>query len=321
MVFTLPGTRRPRTRLGRPVVCAAALLLVLVPAAEAQTPADPGAPDPRQRIADVIRGAVTDGVEVAVYYRAVDGRDSLLVSPDLRMHAASTMKVPVMLQLFLDQDAGRLDLDDPMTVRTDFRSILDGSVYELDGSSDSEQALYTLVGSSVPRRDLIERMITRSSNLATNLLIADADAQRITTTLRRLGADSIEVLRGVEDIPAFEAGLSNTTTARDMGVVMRALVEGDVAAEPSRREMLEILERQQFRAKIPAGVPDGVRVANKTGGITGIHHDAAIVFPDGDVPYVLVVLIRGYPGEFDRADALAAAVSAEVWRLHGAGSR
>jgi beta-lactamase class A len=277
-------------------------------------------PEPRERVAALLANAAADGVEVGIYYRSTDGRDSLLASPDLRMHAASTMKVPVMLQLFLDHEAGLLDLDAPMPVRTDFRSILDGSVYELDASSDSEQDLYDRVGESLPRRDLIERMITRSSNLATNLLIADADAQRVTATMRRLGADSIEVLRGVEDIPAYEAGLSNTTTARDMGVVMRALAEGGVASATSRREMLEILERQQFRGKIPAGVPEGVRVANKTGGITGIHHDAAIIFPDDDVPYVLVVLIRGYPGDSERADTLAAGVSAAVWRLHAAGS-
>lgn len=298
-----------------PILLMTALLAVAPVHAAAQAE-----PTPRERVAELVREAAAEGVEVGVYYRSADGRDSLLVSPDLRMHAASTMKVPVMLQLFLDDEAGLLDVDAPIPVRTDFRSILDGSVYELDATSDSEQALYDRVGDSLPRRDLIERMITRSSNLATNLLIADADAERVTATLRRLGADSIEVLRGVEDIPAFEAGLSNTTTARDMGIVMRALMEGDVASERSRREMLAILERQEFRGKIPAGVPEGVRVANKTGGITGIHHDAAIVFPEDDVPYVLVVLIRGWPGEYARADALAAAVSEAVWRLHAAGS-
>jgi len=293
------------------LVCAVALLVALPFGGVAQQMRSPPI-----EIIQLIRQVRADSVEVGVYYRSSDGRDSVLVAPDLRMHAASTMKVPVMLQLFLDQEAGRLELDAAIPVTTEFRSILDGSTYRLDSSSDSEQDLYGRVGESVSRRDLIERMITRSSNLATNLLIADADAERVTATLRRLGADSIEVLRGVEDIPAFEAGLSNTTTARDMGVVMRALMEGDVASPASREEMLGILERQQFREKIPAGVPEGVRVANKTGGITGIHHDAAVVFPDDDVPYVLVVLIRGYPGDDQRANALAAAISDAVWRLH-----
>lgn len=275
---------------------------------------------PRERIEALVEAAATAGAEVGLYYRSTSGEDSLLAGADTRMHAASTMKVPVMLQLFLDAEEGRLDLGDGVRVTTEFTSILDGSPYTLDRTSDSEQALYDLAGTSVSRRDLIERMITRSSNLATNLLIADADAERVTATMRRLGADSIEVLRGVEDIPAFEAGLSNTTTARDLGVVMRALVEGDIAGAASREDMMAVLERQQFRARIPAGIPPGVRVANKTGGITGIHHDAAIVFPPDAPPYVLVVLIRGWPGEGDRADRLAAELSAEVWRLHAIGS-
>ncbi|HKK93494.1 MAG TPA: serine hydrolase, partial [Longimicrobiales bacterium] len=267
-------------------------------------------PSPRERVARLLADARADGAEVGVYYRSTDGRDSLLASPDLRMHAASTMKVPVMLQLYLDDEAGRLDVDGRVPIRTDFRSILDGSTYRLDVSSDSDREIYGLVGQRLSRRDLIERMITRSSNLATNLLIEDVDPRRVTATLRGLGADSIEVLRGVEDIPAFEAGLSNTTTARDMGIVMRALVEGGVASDRSRREMVAVLERQEFRSRIPAGVPEGVRVANKTGGITGIHHDAAIVFPPDQPSYVVVVLIRGYRGEGGRADALAASISA-----------
>jgi beta-lactamase class A len=290
-------------------------LLALAPGATAAQ----GAEDARARIRGLVEGAAEEGVEVGLYYRSAAGTDSVLHGADVRMHAASTMKVPVMLQLFLDAEAGRIDLDAGVVVTTEFRSILDGSLYTLDRTSDSEQPLYDLVGDEVSRRDLVERMITRSSNLATNLLIADAEAERVTATMRVLGADSIEVLRGVEDLPAFRAGLSNTTTARDMGVVMRALAEGDVASAASRGEMIGILERQDFRSKIPAGVPDGVRVANKTGGITGIHHDAAIVFPPEDPPYVLVILIRGWPGEGGRANRLAAELSAEVWRLHTAG--
>jgi len=281
----------------------------------AQLPGEPGAD-----LAQLLSAAEREGVEVGVYYRAIDGSDSVLVAPDLRMHAASTMKVPVMLQLFLDQDAGLLDLDGTVRVRTTFTSILDGSPYELDASSDSEQELYALIGREVTRRDLIERMITRSSNLATNLLIDDADAVRVTATLRGLGADSIEVLRGVEDIPAYEAGLSNTTTARDLGVVMRALAEGGVASPEARSEMVGILGRQQFTSRIPAGLPEGVRVANKTGSITGIHHDAALVFPAEHPAYVLVVLIRGWAGQTGKAEALAAGISRRIWQRHTGGT-
>jgi beta-lactamase class A len=267
--------------------------------------------------------AAASGAEVGLVYRTLDGRDSALVNPDLRMHAASTMKVPVMLQLYLDEAAGRLDLDAPVTVTDTFHSILDGSAYALDESSDSDSTLYARIGESVSRRELVDRMIIRSSNLATNLLIRDAGADRVTGTLRSLGADSMEVLRGVEDIPAFEAGLNNTTTARDLARVMEALTDdGSGISRQARQEMLGILERQHYRENIPAGLPPDVRVANKTGWITGINHDAALVFPEDAPPYVLVVLLRGHPAD-DQGTAFAAELSEAVWDYHVAtwGSR
>jgi len=176
------------------------------------------------RVVERIRSVVDSaGHEVAVYYRPLAGGDSILLNPDVRMHAASTMKVPVMMQIYLDRDSGRISLDDAMEVRTAFRSIADSSTYRLTPESDSDTALYRLEGEEVPVRDLMRRMITVSSNLATNILIEEVGAERVTGTLRRLGADSMEVLRGVEDIPAYRAGLSNTTTARDLGIVFEAI--------------------------------------------------------------------------------------------------
>ncbi len=265
-----------------------------------------------------LRGWIAaSGAEVGLYYRdlAPDG-DSVTIAADLRMHAASTMKVPVMMQLFLDHEAGTFDLDAPVEITTRFASILDGSPYDIARDSDSDPELYDSVGVGLPARHLVERMIVRSSNLATNLLIRDADARRVTATMRSLGADSIEVLRGVEDLPAFRAGLSNTTTARDLGAVFRALAGETFASAPARREMIDVLERQEYRTRIPAGVPEGTRVANKTGWITGITHDAAIVYPEVGSAYVLVILIRGFEGEQERAEALAADLSREVWLHH-----
>jgi beta-lactamase class A len=280
-----------------------------------------GCTSPEPTLATRIDSLVhASGAEVGLVYRALDGSDSLLVNPDLRMHAASTMKVPVMLRLYMDQAEGRLDLDEPVEVRTTFRSIVDGSPYDLDSASDSDSTLYLRVGAGVSRRELIDRMITWSSNLATNLLIEDVGAERVTATLRGLGADSIEVLRGVEDIPAFQAGLSNTTTARDLAIVMEALLDSGVAGAQARDEMIGILERQHFRENIPAGVPEGTRVANKTGWITGINHDAALVFPEGAPPYVLVILLRGHPAD-DQGEAFAAQLSREIYRHHAARHR
>ena len=110
-----------------------------------------GDPDPETLESRLRTRAASSGAEVGLVYRVLDGRDSGLVNPDLRMHAASTMKVPVMLQLFLDHQAGRLDLDESILVTTTFRSILDGSPYEIDPASDSDSTLYARVAEEVSR--------------------------------------------------------------------------------------------------------------------------------------------------------------------------
>jgi beta-lactamase class A len=258
----------------------------------------------------------SSGAEVGLYYRSLGpGAEAVAIDADLRMHAASTMKVPVMMQLYLDHEAAIRSLDSPVEVTRTFRSIVDGTPFDLPPESDSDTTFYGRVGERVPVRSLVDRMITWSSNLATNILVEIAGPERITATLREIGADSMEVLRGVEDLKAYEAGLSNTTTARDLGLVLAAVATDPRFTEASRQEMLAILERQHFRENIPAGLPPGTRVANKTGWITAHNHDAAIVFPAEAPPYVLVVLVRGIQ-EQPEAAALVAELSRAVWLHH-----
>ncbi|MCH1571695.1 MAG: class A beta-lactamase-related serine hydrolase [Longimicrobiales bacterium] len=257
------------------------------------------------------------GAEVGLYYRELtpDG-DSILINPDLRMHAASTMKVPVMMQLLLDHQEGSRSFDSMLPVTRTFRSIVDGSEYDLPPESDSDTTFYGQVGQDATIREMVDRMITWSSNLATNILIEVAEPARIKEMLHELEADSMDVLRGVEDLKAFQAGLSNTTTVRSLGTVMAAVHASEAFAAESREIMLDVLSRQHFTGGIPAGVPEGVRVANKTGWITGINHDAAIVFPADGAPYVLVVMVRGHPDE-DQGEAMTAELSRIIWEGRG----
>jgi beta-lactamase class A len=263
----------------------------------------------RARLAARIAAAPAQAV--GVYFQDLGSGDSVLLDANQRFHAASTMKIPVMIQLFRDRDAGLLSLDDSLPVTNTFRSIVDGSPYHLDAADDSDSSLYTLVGQRLPIRRLIELMETVSSNLATNLLIARVGARRANATAHALGADSILVLRGVEDIPAYRAGRNNTTTARDLGVLLAALAENRAASAASCREMRDILGRQHFTEGIPAGLPAGTRVEHKTGWIEGVvYHDAAIVRPEGRPPYVLVVLTGGI-----QQDSIAYDLVADLSRI------
>lgn len=226
------------------------------------------------------------------------------------LHAASTMKVPVMIEVFRQAEAGAFSLDDSLLVRNEFKSIVDGSAFSLDMTDDSDDSLYKMIGQParpgrLSIRQLVEAMITVSSNLAANILIDLVGAGNVTTTLRSLGIVNMQVLRGVEDIKAYERGLNNRTDAYDMMLVMRAIVQNKAATPASCAQMLEILKRQKFRENIAAGLPAGTVVANKTGSITNIDHDAAIVFPPNRQPYVLVVLTHNISDHGQARQAIA----------------
>jgi beta-lactamase class A len=231
------------------------------------------------------------GADVAVALRTLDGQIELLIQPDVPFHAASTMKVPVMIELFRQAAEGLIPLDTPMAVRNEFHSIVDGSVYKLSEGDDSDVDVYAKVGETMTPRQLCEAMITVSSNLAANILIEKLGAENIQRTVHAMGADGMKVLRGVEDDKAFEKGLNNATTARSLLVMLTKIAQGEAVSPVASRAMADMLSRQRFRDGIPAQLPEGTRVAHKTGNITKIHHDAAIVY--GPRPFVLVVLVRG----------------------------
>jgi beta-lactamase class A len=252
------------------------------------------------------------GATVGVVFREVGGGSAIYLNPDSVFHAASTMKVPVMIEYFRGIDAGRIRRDQDLLLDTEFQSIVDGSPYKLDADVDSDSSVFARVGQRVPLRWLVERMIVRSSNLATNTLIEVLDAKKVDATARSLGTTTMKVLRGVEDGKAFEKGLNNQTSARDLATLLESIEMGKAASRASCREMIDILARQEFNEEIPAGLPAGTRVAHKTGWITGVTHDAALVYPPGRKPYVLVVLTKGIP---DRpvAQKLIADISRLVW--------
>jgi len=287
------------------IVLAAALLL-----ATAQS---------RDSILDKIQARIQlePGAQVGLAYIDLGSGDTLFLNADISFHAASTMKVPVMIELFRRASTGSFGMSQRLMVVNQFASIVDGSAYALDPKSDSDTTLYYRVGDRVPIDTLLRLMITRSSNLATNMLISLVGAEEVNRTMRSLGAQRIQVLRGVEDGKAFDKGLINTTTARDLAIILRAIEEGRASSPEATSEMRQILLAQEFNEKIPARLPAGVRVAHKTGEITAHSHDAAIVYPPGRKPYVLVVLTRGIQ-DGARASKLIADISSIVYARNSA---
>jgi beta-lactamase class A len=250
--------------------------------------AGPDDVDAQRRLAALIRRS---GSDVAVAFHPLDNRGELLIRADEEFHAASTMKIPVMIELFRQVSRGTVRLDDQVSIVNAFHSIVDGSLYRLEEADDSDAGVYAHVGGTMSYRDLCEAMITVSSNFATNVLIERFGAKRIQSTVNELGAPGMRVLRGVEDDKAFQQGLNNTTTARALMTLLLGLARGEIIDRASSEQMVGVLRRQTFNDRIPAGLPPGTVVAHKTGEITKIQHDAAIVYAPR--PFVLVVLVRG----------------------------
>jgi beta-lactamase class A len=223
---------------------------------------------------------------------------------DHYFHAASTMKLAVLLGVFRQIDRGELALDAAVHIRNRFTSIVNQEAFMLDLGRDADPDVYGHLGRTLTVRELAYWMITKSSNLATNLLVDVVGIHTIQQALDELEIDGVKVLRGVEDQAAFQAGLNNEVTANGLLKLLRLIADGKAYSQKACDEMLKIMLEQQYRSGIPAGLPKAARIAHKTGNISTVHHDAGIVYLEGRKPYVLVILTQ-FSAEQGRGTAVA----------------
>ncbi len=334
-----------------PRLLAVAATLALAAGCSGLTPSAPRAPweGPMTPQTQAVEKAVQKVLrhsgreEVAVAYLDIRSGSQVLIRESQPFHAASEVKLPVLMAVWAAIDGGELALDQPLAVHDEFRSIVDGSRFRLVAADDADAELYSAVGGTRPISDLVRRMILRNSDLATNLLIERLTASGVTAVMRRMGAYQTHVLRGVEDEKAFQANFNNETTAADMMLLMRALAQaaaggdstadaaadiGSSSSEPATgpvishraaTAILELLEAPGAPGRIAAGLPAGTPVAHKAADINGAlyHHDVALVSATGESPYVLVLLTLGFTTE-DRASAVMTQISQAVWQARHA---
>jgi beta-lactamase class A len=268
--------------------------------------------DAKPQIAELISASGAETVGIAVY--DVQMKETLLINERAGMHAASTMKLPVMMEIFRLVEAKKLSLREPIEVKNRFYSVVDGSEFRLNKMDDSDEEVYHRIGQTMTVLELVDHMITWSSNLATNLLIEKVKAEKVNELMRDLGANEIEVKRGVEDTKAFQAGINNTTTAYDLMLLLKLIAEHKFLSKRASEKIVEILSSQHFNDGIPAGLPKNARVAHKTGDITKHNHDAGIVYLPHRKPYVIVVLTKGI-AEHRRSSRLIADISRTVYKV------
>ncbi len=206
------------------------------------------------------------------------------------------MKILVMIGIYRECDRGRLDLDREVVVATEFRSVQKDQSFGLT-ADEADEELALVAGRPAPVRDLLERMITRSSNHATNLLMELTGVPPLGTILRDLGATGSRLERSIGDYQAEASGISNVVTPLDLCRVLAGIASGRAASPSSCHDMIALLCRQKDRAGIPAGIGAGARVANKTGWDPGLRHDAALVWPNDGPGYCLAVCTSGFDSD------------------------
>ncbi len=249
---------------------------------------------------------------VAVALLDFDSGLRFSLAGDRWFHAASTIKVAVLLAVFRAVDEGRLRLDDSLHVRNRFISAADGFPFRLDSDSDALPKLYQAIGRTVNISALAEGMIAASSNLATNLLLDLVGVEYARNVLREAQVSGVELRRGVEDHAAHERGIDNQVTADGLLTLLCA-VRGNFLSNESREHAIGILLAQRFKSMIPAGLPAHATVAHKTGEISTACHDMGIVYLPERQPYIAVILTE-FDSELDGRRETVAAISEVIHR-------
>ena len=223
-------------------------------------------------------------------------------------HAASTIKVAILLGVFALVDDGVVELDSKVHVRNRFFSVVDDKLYRMQSSRDACSSLYASLGKTMSVSELAYHMIVTSSNLATNLLIDVVGVGALQEKLHQMGVEGIELRRGVEDELAFDTGIINRVTANGLVDLFANLYRGiDVHPDLAER-ILQILFAQKFNQGLPLGVPAELRsqsrFAHKTGEISTVAHDAGMVFLPDRKPYSLSILTERLPGKSNSRKAI-----------------
>jgi beta-lactamase class A len=268
----------------------------------------------QSQIARIAMGARTQAVAAAFY--DYETETSWSYRGDAWFHAASTIKVGVLVALFAAVEEGRLALDDCVHIRNRFLSAADGEPYRVPAGRDANPEVYAFIGKTLRVKELAHHMIVSSSNLATNLLLDLIGVVAASETLAALGVAGIELRRGVEDEKAYERGINNRITANALIRLFCLMHEERLFSPEASRAMLDMLHHQAFNSGIPAGLPGEIReqarIAHKTGEISTIAHDAGLVFLPKRQPYAVAILTE-WSSEGDSQQETVARISRGIY--------
>lgn len=227
--------------------------------------------------------------EVGLAVRGVDMHLQVDINSHLPFRSASIIKVPLLSALFWLSEQGKLEWQETLVLRDEDRTPGSGILRHLH------------CGLELTLHNLAVLMIVLSDNTATNMLIDRIGVEPVHEFLHRLGVHHTTLQRKMYDFAAAEQSKENLCCAAEIADLLKWMAQGEIRAtdgsllvsQSGCAEMLRILREQFYRDQIPYLLPGEAKVANKTGEISGHHHDSAVVWTPGGT-YSLVVLTRGF---------------------------
>jgi beta-lactamase class A len=266
----------------------------------------------RLRLEQIERDSGARALAVAIYDTATGL--SVRYNAERWFHAASTIKLAILLGVYSGIHRGWLLPQSRLHVRNRFMSAVDGQPFRVASDRDANAQVHAATGKMLRVSELARHMIATSSNLATNLLLDLVGLDTVQQSLTEFCIEGVDIRRGVEDERAFERGINNRVTAAGLVDLLHVIADGQAFSRELSDNMLDLLHAQEFRNGIPARLPSAVRVAHKTGEISTVAHDAGVVYPPDRKPYVIAVLTEWSPEGSGRS-ATIAEVSRTVYEM------
>ena len=214
---------------------------------------------------------------------------------------ASSIKIAVLADLYLQAQQGKLKLADLYTVQAS----------DLVPDSDIMGGLTPGV-TRITMRDLATMMVAVSDNSATNVLIDRVGMENVNALLESLGLAHTRLRRKMMDLEAARQGRENISTPREMMTLLGAIYRGKVLSKESAADFFKVLSTNKD-SWIPRDLPADVKIANKPGSLEGVRNDSGIVFVEGR-PYVICVMTAFLKDERDGEEAISK-VSLDAWRM------
>jgi len=227
--------------------------------------------------------------------------DQFFLHEDEVFAQASSIKIAVLANLYLQAQQGKLKLTDLYTVQSS----------DLVPDSDIMGGLTSGV-TRITLRDLATMMVAVSDNSATNVLIDRVGMDNVNAMLDFLGLAHTRLRRKMMDLDAAKQGRENISTPREMMMLLEAIYRGKLLNKESTADFFKVLSTNK-NSWIPRDLPADVKSANKPGALEGVRNDSGIVFVEGR-PYVICVMTAFLTNERDGEQAISR-VSFAAWRM------